>query len=335
MAGRNIGEALVSVADVKILDAITGVEIGEATALTSSGIESTTQNTEVSGGYLNALLFDIRFGRRVNITLESPTFKMEYLAYQTGNPISRAIRDVYEFNDYFKVESTTITLTHEPTATVHLLFDGVTELDVTAVGSEITVPAEYIGSEVAASYFYGGEFDSVEIDTVTEPMTVKLMMNVHSRKQDGSTGFYQVSIPLFKFDGNFNLAFTSDGVSSMAIAGSSLAYSNATGKSKYCDFTYIPDDEVTSDSVIAIAPLQNSYIMESETVTPVIIGVRQTPYENFIITKDITFSSEDESIATVDASTGEITFIGSAGDNTDIVATYGSHTCRIAVSSIV
>lgn len=332
MTGRNIGETLVSVADVKMLDAKTKVEIGEATALTSSGIESTIQNVEVSGGYLNALLFDVRFGRRLNITLENPTFKMEYLAYQTGNPITRALRDVYAFNDCHMADSTTVELNKEPTGTVHLTYEDGSTQDVTAVGKNITVDSGRIGTKVSASYFYGGEFENVQVDNSAEPMTVTLLMNIHSRKQDGSTGMYQINIPLFKFDGNFNLACTSDGVSAMSIAGTSLAYTSVCGKSKYCDFTYLPDDEDSDLNIMAITGAPNKITLSGANVTPTIVAVRQAPYENFIITDGLSFTSEDDNVASVDGATGEITAVGGTGETTDINVSYNGFTCKIAIT---
>lgn len=320
MAGRHIGEALVSVADVKMLDTKTGVEIGEAIALTSSGIESTTQNVEVSGGYLNALLFDIRFGRRVNLTLESATFKMEYLAFQTGTVISRAARDVYEFNDCQTAASTTLTLKQTPTDKVHVVYnDGSTD-DLSATGNTITIPDKYVGTQVIASYYYGGQFESITVDATTEPMTVKLLMNIRSRKQDGSTGTYQVSIPLFKFDGNFNLTFTSDGVSAMAIAGSSLAYTQDCGKMKYCDWTYVPDDPDTYVPSEIVATPSKYTLSVGQKVTPFIVGVRNLPYANVVITEGLSFATSEASIADVSTPAGVITAV--APGNTEITVTY-------------
>lgn len=320
MAGRYVGEALVSVADVKMLDTKTGVEIGEAIALTSSGIESTTQNVEVSGGFLNSLLFDIRFGRRVNLTLESATFKMEYLAFQTGTVISRAIRDVYEFNDCQTAASTTLTLKHTPTDKVHVIYDDGAVDDLSATDNTITIPAKYVNTQVMASYYYGGQFENITVDATTEPMTVKLLMNIRSRKQDGTTGTYQVSIPLFKFDGNFNLTFTSDGVSAMAIAGSSLAYTQDCGKMKYCDWTYIPDDPDTYVPSEIVATPSKYTLSVGQKVTPFVVGVRNPPYANVILTENLSFASSEASIADVSTPAGVITAV--APGNAEITVTY-------------
>lgn len=320
MAIRDVGEALVSVADVKMLDAKTGVEIGEAIALTSSGIESTTQNVEVSGGFLNSLLFDIRFGRRVNLTLESATFKMEYLAFQTGTVISRAIRDVYEFNDCQTATSNTLTLKHTPTDKVHVAYNDGSSDDLSATDNTITIPDKYVGTQVIASYYYGGQFENITVDATTEPMTVKLLMNIRSRKQDNTTGTYQVSIPLFKFDGNFNLTFTSDGVSAMAIAGSSLAYTQDCGKMKYCDWTYVPDDPDTYVPPEIVATPSKYTLAVGQRVTPFIVGVRNLPYANVTLTENLSFASSDTAIANVATPSGIITAV--APGSATITVTY-------------
>ena len=320
MAGSYVGEALVSVADVKMLDTKTGVEIGEAIALTSSGIESTTQNVEVSGGFLNSLLFDIRFGRRVNLTLESATFKMEYLAFQTGTVISRAVRNVYEFNDCQTAATETLTLKHTPTDKVHVVYDDGNVEDLSATANTITIPTKYVGTQVMASYYYGGEFENITVDATTEPMTVTLLMNIRSRKQNGTTGTYQVSIPLFKFDGNFNLTFTSDGVSAMSIAGSSLAYTQDCGKMKYCDWTYIPDDPDTYVPAEIIAVPSKYSLSVGQKVTPYVVGVRNPPYANVTLTENLTFATDHSEIADVSTPGGVITAV--APGNAVITVTY-------------
>lgn len=319
MAERNIGEVLVSVADCKMINPKTGEEIGEAIALTTSGIESTTQNIEVSGGYLNALLLDIRYGRRVNLTLESATFKMEYLAFQTGTSIRRKTMDVYEFNDCQTAASTTLTLKNTPTDIVHVSYhDGVTA-DMKATGNTINIPDKYVGTQVICSYYFGGEYETITVDATTEPMTVTLLMNVRARKQDGSQGTYQVKIPLFKFDGNFNLSFAADGASTMSIAGSSLAYTQDCGQMKYCDWTWIPADPDTYvPAEIAAVPSKYSLAV-GQKVTPFIVGVRTPPYSNVTLVNNLSYKSADEATATV-TSKGVITAV--APGSTSVTVTY-------------
>lgn len=63
MAVINKGLALVSVADVMFFNPVTDAYMGEGLALTNSTITQEVQSIEQRGGYLNALLFDIKHSK--------------------------------------------------------------------------------------------------------------------------------------------------------------------------------------------------------------------------------------------------------------------------------
>ena len=93
------GQALVSVADVAFFDASTNAYLGEGLALTNSSLVQEVQSMEQRGGYLNALLFNIKHSKNVSVEIESATFKMEYLAFQTGTSIVSGLTNVYKFSE--------------------------------------------------------------------------------------------------------------------------------------------------------------------------------------------------------------------------------------------
>ena len=116
-----IGQALVSVAEVKFFDPTTDYELGSAFALTDSGISSEMQNAEVRGGFMNQLLFDIKHTRSFSVNFTSATFKPIYLAFQTGTEIAVGAKNVYVFNDCITATNGVATLSKTPVGPVNVI----------------------------------------------------------------------------------------------------------------------------------------------------------------------------------------------------------------------
>ena len=95
----NKGLALVSVADVLFFNPVTDAYMGEGLALTDSTITQEMQSIETRGGYLNALLFNIKHSKTITVNITSATFKLEYLAFQTGTSIVNGLSGVYKFDE--------------------------------------------------------------------------------------------------------------------------------------------------------------------------------------------------------------------------------------------
>lgn len=322
---NSIGRTLISVADVKILNEITKQEIGSAVGLTDSGFNSEIQSNLVKGGYLNALIDDIKHSRELSINLVSAVFKPEYLAMQTGTEIVTALQNVYRFDECKTAINGAITLDEIPTeGYVHVVKPDGSAVDITptALSKDINVGAG-INGQCLCSYFYGQKNSEViTIDTKQEPMTVALLMNVHYRDTDGSTGVYQISVPRLKFNGTIDFSFTADGVSTTSLGGMALQYIGECGKAKYADFIEIPDVKTNVIPQAIVAVPKAVTIRVGDTVTANIVAVMPAMYSNVILKNGgtLTFVSDTPAKATAGASTGVIT--GIATGSAVVTATY-------------
>ena len=321
----SIGRIFVSVADVKILNEITKQEIGSAVGLTDSGFNSEIQSNLVKGGYLNALIDDIKHSRELSINLVSAVFKPEYLAMQTGTLIETALKNVYKFDECKTAVNGDITLDEIPTqGYVHVVKPDGTAIDVTPTPSSKDIKVGVgVNGQCLCSYFYGlNNAESITIDTRQEPMTVSIMMNVHYRDTDGTTGIYQITVPRLKFNGTIDFSFTADGVSTTSLGGMALQYIGACGKSMYAEFIEIPDvkTNIIPDAIVAVPKAVSLAV--GDTFVANIVAVMPAMYSNVILTNGgtLTFSSGTPAKATVGAGTGLIT--GVQAGSAVITATY-------------
>lgn len=318
-----IGQALVSVAEVKFFDPITDYELGSAFALTDSGISSDMQSAEVRGGFMNQLLFDIKHTRSFSINFTSATFKPVYLAFQTGTDIAVGAKNVYIFDDCVTATNGVVTLSRQPVGPVNVQLPGGTIIDIATPDGETINVGAGVNGECICSYAYNNaQVSNISINADTQPKTVKAVMHVRAQEQDGTIGTYEIVIPRLKFTGTIDFSFTADGVSSTNISGTALSYTDAgaCGQQKYADWTFIPDTaSVVAPIAIASVPSKIS-IAVNGTITPTIYAIRGGLYSNELLTTGLEFASDTTEIATVDAATGLIT--GVATGNANITVTY-------------
>lgn len=319
-----IGQALVSVAEVKFYDPITDYELGSAFALTDSGISSDMQSAEVRGGFMNQLLFDIKHTRGFSINFTSATFKPVYLSFQTGTDIVVGAKNVYMFDDCKTATNGHLTLSRVPVGPVNVQLPNGQIIDIpTPDSAEIDLGNSDINGECICSYAYSNtQVSNISINADTQPMTVKAVMHVRAQEQDGTIGTYEVVIPRLKFTGTIDFSFTADGVSSTNISGTALSYSDAAacGQQKYADWTYIPDTaSIVAPIAIASVPSKIS-IAEDGTITPAIYAIRGGLYSNELLTDRLSFASAASGTASVDTQTGLIT--GVSEGTTTINVTY-------------
>lgn len=318
-----IGQALVSVAEVKFFDPITDYELGSAFALTDSGISSDMQSAEVRGGFMNQLLFDIKHTRSFSINFTSATFKPVYLAFQTGTDIVVGAKNVYIFDDCVTATNGTVTLSRTPVGPVNVQLPNGTMIDIaTPAGATINVGAGIDGECICSYAYSNAKVSNISINADTQPKTVKAVMHVRAQEQNGTIGTYEVVIPRLKFTGTIDFSFTADGVSSTNISGTALSYADtgACGQQKYADWTFIPDTASVVDPIaIASVPSKISLAVDGN-ITPTIYALRGGLYSNELLATGLEFASDATGIATVDAETGVIT--GVAAGNANITVTY-------------
>lgn len=323
MAAINKGLALVSVADVLFFNPTTDEYIGEGLALTNSTLTQEVQSIEQRGGYLNALLFNIKHSKNVTVELESATFKMEYLAFQTGTTIVSGLAGVYKFDECVAFTNGVGSTAETPLGKVWVRMPSGSVSSFTPTGSSVNIGmADFTGS-LQVVYQYNQTVDQITIDTKTQPLTVKAVMRVHVLSQDGVEGFIEITIPRLKFDGSITLTMTSDAVSTFSISGTAQEYATDCGDAYYADVKYIAGTEETTTAVENIVASPNVLTLSlagTNSATANIVGVRSTPYSNITLdNEDLTFESANTATATV-TNAGVIT--GVAEGSTTITVSY-------------
>lgn len=305
MGTINKGLALVSVAEVLFFNPVTDAYMGEGFALTNSTITQEVQSIEQRGGYLNALLFDIKHSKNVTVELESATFKMEYLFFQTGSPILTAVAGVYKFDDCVSFTNGVGVTKETPLGNVYVRMpDGIVKT-VVPTGKNVDIGLSNFSGSLQVVYKYNEEkVDQLTIDTKRQPLTVKAVMRVHVLTQDGIEGYIEITIPRLKFNGNITLNLASDTVSTFGLGGTAQEVTSECGDSYYADVKYIKtsDEGVTPVEAIVASPnVLTLSLAGVNTATANIIGVRSLPYSNVTLDNtEVTFQSGDESKVKVD-----------------------------------
>lgn len=321
--GINKGLALVSVADVLFFNPVTDAYIGEGLALTNSTINQEVESIEHRGGYLNALLFDIKHSKNVSVELESATFKMEYLAFQTGTPIVTGMAGIYKFDECVSFTAGVGELADTPVGNVFVRMPNGAVKTITPTGKSVNIGEAEFSGQLQVIYRYNKTVDQVTIDTKTQPLLVKAVMRVHVLTQDGIEGFIEITIPRLKFNGSITLNMAADAVSTFGLSGTAQEYTDDCGEGYYADVKYISNSEDADIPVEAIVAQPNVLTLDagsSETATINVIGVRSQPYSNVMLDNaDVTFVSGADATATVTPE-GVITAV--ADGNVDITVSY-------------
>jgi len=330
---NNPGQALVSVADVKFFDSVTDAYLGEGLALTNSALIQEVQAMEVRGGYLNALIFNIKHSKNVTVNFKSATFQMEYLAFQTGTAITTGLKDVYKFDECVTFTNGVGTVTGTPVGNVFVKMPDGTTMTVTPSGSTVNTGVTTFNSTGGVTYKYNTTVQEVIIDTKTQPLVVKAVMKVHAFNQDVEVGNYEIVVPKLKFDGNINLDLASDTVSSIDLNGTALENTADCGNGYYAKVEFVPISETNLAPILGLFASPNKYTFSLagvKTATAYILGYRGGVYSNSLIDNaDITFVSAAPATATVN-SAGLIT--GVAEGTTTITATYQGLTEVISIT---
>lgn len=302
----NKGLALVSVADVLFFDPITDAYLGEGLALSNSTLTQEVQSIEQRGGYLNALLFDIKHSKTLTVELESATFKMEYLAFQTGTNIQTPLggAGVYEFGDCVSFTAGKGTTSKTPIGNVYVRMPNGTVKTVTPTGKSIDIGMADFNGQSQVIYMYNDTVEALTIDTKTQPLTVKAVLRMHTLTQDGIEGYLEITVPRLKFDGSITLNLSSDAVSSFGLSGTAQEYADDCGNTYYAQVKRIPGEaegEIAVESIVASPNVMNLGLGGNfASATANVIGVRTAPYANTTLDNSkLTFESSDNLTATV------------------------------------
>lgn len=283
MSGIDKGLSLVSVADVLFFNPVTDEYMGDGFALTDSTITQEVQTLEQRGGYLNGLIYWLQHSKNLTVALTSATFKMEYLAFQTGTPLVTGTSNVYQFSECVTFTNGVGTVAKTPVGDVYVRLPNGLVKAVVPAGKSVNTGLTTFSGETQVTYMYNKEVTQTTIDTKTQPLTVKAVMKIHAFTQDGIEKELQITIPRLKFNGSINLSLTADGMSSFDLGGTALEYTTSCGESLYADVKLVSLEDATNiavEDIVASPNVLELSLAGAKTAIANIIGLRTSPYSN-------------------------------------------------------
>jgi hypothetical protein len=319
-----------SVANIVLRDVDTGEAIAYGKTNISSSISQTMQMTEARGGIGNNLLFQFFHSRDVEISIEMATFNQYILALQSGQSVVSGNVSVVETECVVLADGEG-TLTYTPTGDVTFIFDdNDAAVTVTPSGSDITV-AGGLARKGVAIYDRTVSADRITVEVGEPPSIVELIMTaeVYESQTGGSVAeYFQVVVPNFQLDGNYELSLNADGVSTQPLNGRALEVpaTDCSSGAYYYTATWI-DVAAETAPYIALAatpsPMTLSGAEDSSQIS--VLGIRSVLYTNETITDECAFEVTS-GCATIEVGslTGLVSSSATAlsGDNAIVTASY-------------
>lgn len=306
------------IAGVAVVDIFSGDQlIAHAKTLIDSSISISSTPEDVRGGEGNALLGRYFHSSMLELTLTETMFKLEYLAMQTGSTISTG-------SDMLTTEQ--ITLGAGGTGTVSgtpvafgdsglvgwASIPGQDEyLTVNFTGSSFTVAGAQQGDVYCIKYMSTDDLArKIVISSNFVPETVRLIMTANLWSGDSSggnrtlAGKVQVDVPRFQFSGTQDISMTAAGVSNTPLSGSALVIQGADcdGGGQYAIITERISNAKWYDNIFDLAIAGGDIELESgDTSTLVVRGLPKSGATVLVKNTNLTFTSRDTGVATVDA----------------------------------
>ena len=314
---------LTSVADVKLFDDKTGDLILNGKTLLNSSITQAIQSQAIHAGKGSKKIFEYNYQKELSFSIEDATFNTSYICLQNNTKVLRELADYYT-NEFITLDSTGKgTLSQEPVGNIHVENENGMYTQIIPNGKDFTYPT-LSGQEVQVSYAYKEMMDNITLSADSFPKAVRMVLNGDIMTNNGKEEEMQIVVPKFKPDGAMELSMTHDGVSSSALAGTSLA--DNKGNYAYISFKTVNDDDVPVIKIAASPSeidLDSTVSGDSEQIT--VYGIRGGSYGVVLLDNTkLTFTSDEPTIATVDAD-GLVTLgtAANAGDTTVIRITDG------------
>lgn len=287
---------------------------------TSINVSMQTQDTKAGKG--NKQIFTYKYGRELAVELEAADWRLEYIAMNTGSEIFEGLSDVYALNECVTITNGIGVLKRTPIGTVGIELPSGAFVEIEPDGKNIDLASFNIGKNeyaVKATYKYNNNTRYITIDADTSPLTGELVLDAdkHDNKQ-GKVGSVQIIIPSYSLDGNFDLTFTPEGVTSTKMSGKAQAIEGDTCDNNNAVYAYVKEivNEEVSLPVVDItanAPMYSLTVADTATIS--VYGSKGALYKDISLSNsDCTFTSDKSDILTV-TNAGVVTAV-SAGTAT-------------------
>lgn len=315
---KKSNDFLVSTADVAFI--VNGMLAFTGTTSLNTSIAVSMEDQEITGGKGNKTLYKYKYGRKLAPSIEMAEWKLAYIAANVGSTIFEGLKDVFKVAECVTLTNGVGTLQKTPVGKVFVERADGSTIEVTPVGSTITVGS---GNEnVSATYQYNANVNRVTVDAESSPMVGELILTADKHNnQKGKVGEIQIDVPSFQLSGTFDISLEASGSTTTKLDGDALAVDGATCSdgSVYAYITEIPSAESSvSVSDIAATPAKiNLSVGDATSIS--VVGIKGGLYSNVgIDIADCVITSGDSTVATV--TNGIITAV--ATGSTDINISY-------------
>ena len=331
------------IAGPAVVDMFTGSELfATSNTLINSAINISVTAVDIAGGQGNILFGKYFHSSKMELNLEDPMFKLDFIAKSVGSTVTIG-------GDLVENESITLTAGGNGTVTIAdpVAFGtygivgwyaqpGSSNWSlIEFTGRTFTVPGGQAGDLVCVKYIKNGAgARKIIVSGNIIPDTIKLIMRANlfagdSTNLESSTrvGYVQIEIPRFLLDGKQDLSLSATGASTTKFSGSALGNTDSLGCSFDPYYAIITENVegrtwqdltkfiAVADSDVTIAKLGTSKL-----------EVYAVPFSGAAFkapVADLTFTSSSTSIATVD-SDGVVTAKSTAGNATITVTVASS-----------
>lgn len=310
---------LVSTADVAFM--VNGTLAFTGTTSLNTSIAVSMEDQEIAGGKGNKTLYKYKYGRKLAPSIEMAEWNLAYIAANVGSTIFEGLKDVFAVAECVTLTKGVGTLKHIPVGKVFVEKNDKSTLEVTPVGSTITVGDA--DDNVSVTYQYNTTVKRVTIDAESTPLVGELILTADKHNNlKGKVGEVQIDVPSFQLSGTFDITLEASGNTTTKLDGDALAVDGASCSdgAVYAYITEIPSvaSSITVNDIAATPAVMNLSVGETKPIT--IVGIKGGLYSNIgIDVADCVISSDEASIATV--ADGVVTAV--AAGNTLINIAYG------------
>lgn len=297
--GKNSKDFLVSTADVAFI--VNDMLAFTGTTSLNTSISVSMEDQEITGGKGNKTLYKYKYGRKLAPSIEMAEWNLAYIAANVGSTIFEGLKDVFAVAECVTLTGGVGTLTKVPVGKVFVEKTDGSTIEVTPVGSTITVGDA--DDTIRATYQYNATVKRVTIDAESTPMVGELILTADKHNNlKGKVGEVQIDVPSFQLSGTFDISLEASGTTTTKLDGDALAVEGETC-SNGSVYAYISEISSVESTIIvndiAVTPAVINLAVDEEKKLN-IIGIKGGLYSNVgIDVADCTISSEDSATATV------------------------------------
>lgn len=290
---------LVSTADVAFLH--NGMLAFTGTTSLNTSISVSMEDQEITGGKGNKTLYKYKYGRKLAPSIEMAEWNLAYIAANIGTTIFEGLKEVFAVAECVTLTKGVGTLAKTPTGKVFVEKNDGSTVEVTPVGSTITVGNE--DDNVSVTYQYSTNVKRVTIDAESTPMVGELVLTADKHNNlKGKVGEVQIDVPSFQLSGTFDISLEASGNTTTKLDGDALCVEGASC-SDGSVYAYITEIESVESAItisdLAVSPaIINLAVDETKQLN--IIGIKGGLYSNIgIDASDCTITVDEAATATV------------------------------------